>query len=85
MQGAALRAQGVRHLRLPRGIHQFGADGHVAELSVHHLLFGVGQAVLLFDGLVAGEDIYEYQTHNQSDKRILCAETLAAKQVAVQQ
>ena len=84
LQRATLLSQSIRHLRLSRRVHQFRTDGHVPELSVHHLFLGVRQTVLLFDGLVAGKDINEDQTDNQTDKRVLLSETFAAKQITVQ-
>ena len=71
-------------LTLAGSIGQLGTDGHVTELGIEHLFLGVGEAVLLFDGLVTGEDIEEEQSDDQTDQRVLLPDSLATQHFSVQ-
>ena len=84
LQRTAAFAQGIDDMRLTRGIGQLGADGHVAELGIQHLILRVRQMVLLLGRLIAEQDIQKHQTGYQSDQRILLLEALATKFISVQ-
>lgn len=79
LQCTAILLQRLDDLTLPRGIGQFSTDSHIAEFGIQHLFLRVRQPMLLFDSLIACEDIQENKPDNESDKRILLPDPLAAE------
>ena len=79
LQRAAFLLQRLDDLALPRGVGQFGADGHIAEFGIQHLFLRVRQPMLLLDSLIACQNVQKNEPDNESDKRILLPDPLAAE------